>query len=123
MANLYTFTLPSVDGSRRYARTDIPMIVRAYQFRFGCPPPSDLPVVVESTVREETTFETLVNGEFVSKVERMRATLLQVEWTSGEGSFRYDFCPWCSNMKYQGHVQSCPRQVALGLAPAPEVSE
>lgn len=56
----------------------------------------------------------------VNEVERLRAALVAVEWTSWPDEWtdpRNEFCPWCKNYNANGHRPDCQRQLALGMQP------
>ena len=53
--------------------------------------------------------------EMEGEIEQLHATLRQVEWVyymSHLGQ-SWEYCPWCNNIKADGHTSDCQRQLAL----------
>jgi hypothetical protein len=47
-------------------------------------------------------------------INELADALKLVEWTTAPGGETY--CPWCLNLKIEGHKSNCPRQQALSSA-------
>lgn len=53
--------------------------------------------------------------EMENEIEQLRAALQRVEWVyfTSHPDRLWEYCPWCHNLKGDGHTRECPRQLAL----------
>ena len=47
-------------------------------------------------------------------IHELADTLKMVEWASAPGGETY--CPWCLNLRIEGHKNDCARKIALAQA-------
>ena len=60
------------------------------------------------------TEEDEIWNDYRIVIHELARTLKMVEWTSTPGG--ETICPWCLNLKIEGHKNKCPRKVALSNA-------
>ena len=51
------------------------------------------------------------NAELLDVIHDLADALKMVEWTSHPGGETY--CPWCLNLRIEGHKNDCARKIAL----------
>lgn len=49
-----------------------------------------------------------------SDINRLRALILQAEWSAEHSHGDDSVCPWCRGMKRDGHYATCPAFTSVG---------